>query len=175
MNKHLVSINELPPDGKEFEIDDQSVWEEPISEFKMDYNILEPLKGKFFVQPADEGVLVRGKITGKAAIPCNRCLDQAIVDVNADFSEYEEIPPETKDIDQHGLIVYQMHSPMLNLDAVAWEQFQLALPVQPLCKEDCKGLCPECGINLNNEQCKCENNTGDPRMAALRGVTVVKK
>lgn len=175
MKKHLVSINELPPDGKEFTLDDQEIWLGPISEFGMDCRIIDPLHGKIFVQRADEGVLIRGDLRGKIAIPCNRCAEDAIVDINTHFDEYEEIPPEgthMKDEQHEGYIVYQMHAPMLDLGEVGWEQFMLAQPVQPLCKDECKGLCPHCGANLNNGECGCNSDQGDPRMAALRGVKI---
>ena len=49
-----------------------------------------------------------------------------------------------------------------------------ALPVNPLCKTDCKGLCPQCGTNLNNGTCGCIPDEGDPRLAVLRGLTLHK-
>ncbi len=49
-----------------------------------------------------------------------------------------------------------------------WQQFVLALPAKPLCDPDCKGLCPKCGVNLNEEQCSCQDDEGDPRLAVLR-------
>jgi uncharacterized protein len=48
------------------------------------------------------------------------------------------------------------------------EQFYLALPMKPLCREDCKGLCPICGVNRNRETCSCRSEWVDPRMEALR-------
>jgi len=50
------------------------------------------------------------------------------------------------------------------------EQFQLVLPMKPLCREDCKGLCPECGTNLNRGTCDCTPHWEDPRLAALKGL-----
>lgn len=177
MRKHLVSINDLPPDGKEFELVDPDIWLEPIREFKMDCRILEPLHGKVFVQPVDEGILIRGELQGKVAVPCNRCAEDASVKIDAEFNEYEDIPSETgaKDDEQEGCIIYERHAPMLNLAEIGWEQFMLAMPVQPLCRPDCRGLCPHCGVNLNMNECSCQNDAGDPRMAALRNVTVDRK
>lgn len=63
----------------------------------------------------------------------------------------------------------------INPAALAWEEFSLALPVKPLCGESCKGLCPECGANRNTDSCACSAPKGDPRLAALRGLTVPKK
>lgn len=178
MKKQLVAINDLPPDGKEFELTDQEIWLEPIKEFKMDCRITEPIKGKVFVQRADEGVLVRGRLEGEVAVPCVRCAEDAPVHIDARFDEYEEIPPENAkrgDLDHGGYIVHDRHAPMLNLAEVGWEQFMLALPVQAVCREDCKGLCPTCGANLNESACGCEKTTVDPRMAPLSGLKIKKE
>ena len=63
----------------------------------------------------------------------------------------------------------------VNPGALVWEEFSLALPVKPLCGENCKGLCPGCGCNRNRESCNCVSSGGDPRLAALRGLTITKK
>ena len=65
-------------------------------------------------------------------------------------------------------------APEINLAGLLWEEFVLALPVRPLCKPDCKGLCPDCGKNLNEGSCSCVRDEGDPRLAALRGLKVKK-
>lgn len=181
MNKYLVSINDLPPQGKEFDLDDQEIWLEPLREFKMDCRITTPLRCKIFVMSTDDGCLVRGKLTGAVAVPCNRCAEDANVSLDASFDEYEEIPSSdghhtTGDgAHEENHIVFDRGAPMLNLAEVAWEQFMLALPASPLCKQDCKGLCPQCGTNLNIGTCACERDEGDPRMAALRGLSISGK
>ena len=50
------------------------------------------------------------------------------------------------------------------------EQFYLALPMKPLCREDCKGLCAQCGTNLNTGTCDCAPVWEDPRLAALKAI-----
>lgn len=170
MNKHLVSINDLPPGGKEFVLDDQNVWLDPIREFKMDCAITTPLKMTAFVMPADSGCLVRGHMEGSVTVPCNRCAENANISLDAKFDEYEEIPEESHAKNDESHIVFDRNAPMLNLGDVAWEQFMLAMPQTPLCKKDCKGLCPQCGANLNLGPCDCRGDDGDPRLAALRNL-----
>lgn len=176
MNKYLISINDLPPSGKEFKLDDQDIWLDPIKEFKMDCRIKEPLKARVFVMPADDGCVVKGEISGEVIVPCNRCSENALVKIDNQFDEYEDIPSsdkksnENKDITGH--VVFDRNAPMLNLAEVAWEQFMLAMPVRPLCRSDCKGLCPQCGANLNLGDCGCERQAGDPRLEALRNLKV---
>lgn len=177
MQKHLVSINDLPPDGKEFELDDQDIWLEPLREFKMDCRITRPLHARVFVQTADDGLVIRGEIKGTVVVPCNRCAEEATVEIESEFSEYEEIPEEGAALqagEHDGYIVYDRYAPMLDLAAVGWEQFMLAQPSMPLCHENCKGLCPSCGANLNQGDCGCRKDAADPRMAPLIGVKVKK-
>ena len=61
----------------------------------------------------------------------------------------------------------------LDLAEMVREQFYLALPMRPLCREECKGLCPQCGTNLNQGTCACDVRWEDPRLAGLR--TLLKK
>lgn len=179
MEKYLVSINDLPPSGKTFDIDDQAVWEEPIKEFGMDCKIVEPLKTTIFVMPADDGCVVRGQLTGEISVPCSRCAEDAKLEIDSKYDEYEEIPPSAgrrnkeKQGDSH--IVFDRNAPMLDLAAVAWEELMLAMPVTPLCDTACKGLCPSCGANLNNGACGCVSDSGDPRLAALRDVKITRQ
>jgi uncharacterized protein len=56
----------------------------------------------------------------------------------------------------------------IDLNELMREQFYLALPMKPLCQEDCQGLCAQCGTNLNTGTCECHPEWVDPRLAALK-------
>lgn len=176
MDKYLVSVNDLPPNGKEFILEDQAIWREPMAEFKMDCKIDKPLRSKIFVMPSDGGCLVRGEIEGQVIVPCNRCTEDAKININSHFDEFEEIPdqPIKKSVPGESHIVFEKNFPLLNLAEVAWEQFMLALPPNPLCRDDCKGLCGKCGTNLNLGNCECSEREGDPRMAAFKNIKINK-
>jgi len=58
----------------------------------------------------------------------------------------------------------------VDLGPLIREQVLLALPTRPLCRDDCRGLCPQCGINLNHAECGCRVETFDPRLEALRSL-----
>ncbi|CAK7046937.1 MAG: hypothetical protein DELT_00867 [Desulfovibrio sp.] len=174
-----VLLHNIPPSGKEFVLDDQSVWAGPLAEFGVPCKILEPLTAVFMVYVQEDGVLIRGSVTGKVAVPCNRCTEDALVDVNQSVDTYELFPvPDAEDdeaIDVDGEVL--RFSPTgqgieMNLAALAWEEFSLALPMKPLCDANCKGLCPSCGVNKNTAACSCETDSLDPRMAPLRGLKV---
>jgi uncharacterized protein len=62
---------------------------------------------------------------------------------------------------------------VLDLAHMLREQFYLAMPMRPLCREDCRGLCPQCGTNLNVDSCGCTRERHDPRFDGLR--TLIEK
>src|SRR6185503_8978804 len=61
----------------------------------------------------------------------------------------------------------------IDLNEILREQFYLALPMKPLCRENCAGLCPQCGMNRNTGTCSCATEIVDPRLAPLRGLKQV--
>ncbi|MDR2573627.1 MAG: DUF177 domain-containing protein [Desulfovibrio sp.] len=173
----LIPINELPPEGARFCLDDQSLWMLPIADFGMACTISKPLAASVTVIPSEEGCLVRGRLTGAVVVPCNRCAEDTPVSLAADFEEFESLPPAAGqggggDSGEESRIVMRDDLPVLDLGAICWEEFLLALPFAPLCRVDCKGVCPTCGANLNNGGCACSPAEPDPRLAALRNLKI---
>ena len=172
-----VLLHSIPPSGKTFVLDDQSVWTGPLAEFSLSCAIIEPLRAEFTVYVQDEGVLIRGAVTGKVALPCTRCAEDAVVAVDQAVDTYEPFPSDNGedelDVDRELLRPAPLGQGVeMNLAALAWEEFLLALPMKPLCDPDCKGLCPSCGVNKNTASCSCETDAADPRLAVLRGLKV---
>lgn len=176
-NAHLLSLNDLPPDGKRLTVADASLWTANLQEFHMDCRVEHPLKVELHILPVEDGYLIRGELTGDVVLPCNRCAEDVHIRLDERFEEFEEVPvDDDTDAGQPGdsHILLDKGVPMLDLAALCWEEFVLALPMNPLCREDCKGLCPQCGANLNNATCHCSRDEGDPRMAVLRGLSLQK-
>lgn len=173
-----VLLHNIPASGKEFVLEDQAVWTDPLAEFSLPGTILEPLKAVFTVYAQDDGVLIRGKLTGKVALACNRCTEDAVVAINQAMDTFEPYPleePGEDDLEVDRELIRRAPSGQgieMNLAALAWEEFSLALPMKPLCDAACKGLCPTCGANLNTAPCACVTEDLDPRMAPLRGLKV---
>ena len=95
----------------------------------------------------------RGKITCRKQFTCDRCLAQAVQSQSIDFDE--EI--DGADITDE----------MYDLTELVRDNLIASQPIQNLCKEDCLGLCPVCGKNLNDGECNCERFSVDPRLAPL--------
>lgn len=190
MQNYRISLNDLPPEGKEFHLDDPAIWQAPMKEFGMDCRVSKPLSATINVLPTDGGWLVRGTLAGEVVLPCSRCAEDSPSSISARFEDFEELPDDddfegpgggaslsgaqAQDEDAESRLVFINNVPMLDLAAICWEELMLALPVTPLCTTSCKGLCAGCGANLNEGMCSCEHEKGDPRMAVLRGLTLHK-
>lgn len=105
---------------------------------------------------------------------CDRCLEPAPYAIDTDFVLYyrpvEEGYGDEKALDAGEAEMGFYEGDGLELNDVLREQVYLALPMQRLCKPDCKGICPECGQNRNQTECQCQPDAVDDRWAALRGL-----
>ncbi|MBQ9994245.1 MAG: DUF177 domain-containing protein [Clostridia bacterium] len=95
---------------------------------------------------------------------CDRCLDIAVKEYSFDF---EHILSATEDDDPSDEIIF-VPDFRLDFDDIVLEDILLSLPMKHLCRQECKGLCPKCGCNLNHADCGCDLREPDPRLAALR-------
>lgn len=100
----------------------------------------------------DGKIDVTGSLRMKVAFLCSRCLKSFSCPIVADFED--EIPVD--------------HTTDVDLTELARELFFTALPLKPLCDEDCKGLCHSCGGDLNKKQCGCPNDEIDHRLSVLK-------
>jgi len=175
MVERWLDITDIPEEGREFTFEDQELWTEGVREFHMDVSPAKPFAARFTVVPRERGAQIRGRLAGSVTAPCDRCARpvEVVVDPTFDLHEEEGLPGE----DSLEPTLLRRRGKRLELDVggMLWEEFVLALPVKPLCGEACKGLCPHCGKDLNAGPCGCGEADFDPRMAALRGLTIVTK
>jgi uncharacterized protein len=118
---------------------------------------------------ADESLMVDIYLDSTISVPCIRCLEMTDIALKTHFMYlYSLRDKETaagKD-DEH-LVRVDMLEKQLDITQQVWESLILSLPTNPLCKEDCRGLCPICGASLNKGDCGCRQNNIDPRLADL--------
>lgn len=114
-----------------------------------------------------EGVLVSGTVTADVVGECSRCLaevtDRVTVDITELFAYPGSVTDETSDDGEVSLLV----GDMLDLEPVVRDGLVLELPLTPLCREDCRGLCAGCGVALDDLPDDHTHSTTDPRWAAL--------
>jgi len=120
-------------------------------------------------------IRLRGRLKAGLELQCARCLETVPQEVSREFELlYRPLGvdagrDELSVTDAEAEIGYYQGEGIL-LEDVLREQVLLALPLKVTCREECKGLCPHCGKNLNQEQCSCSTQIEDPRWAALKDV-----
>lgn len=112
-----------------------------------------------------EGVLVTGDVEANIQGECSRCLAPLSLDLVVDFQELYEHPDEDNKTEDSLLL----EGDLLDLEPALRDAIVLALPLAPLCSEDCLGLCTECGFELNNDP-EHHHDTVDARWLALEGL-----
>ena len=132
-----------------------------------------PAEVKGTVRRSGHAVAVDGRIKTRVKLECDRCLKPVERPVSADFSleyitgaDYESSSVAVLSEEEMSVSVFDGES--IDVDEIVKEQILLAVPARTLCREDCKGICPECGIDLNTGQCNCAAEDVDPRWAALK-------
>jgi uncharacterized protein len=139
--------------------------------------LVEPAVVNGTVRLAGTEVFVHGHVRTRAAVECDRCLKQIELPVDADFElEYVtgqtyESTAATAELTENDLSVSVFDGETIDVDEIVKEQILLAVPTRALCRPDCKGICPECGIDKNTGDCNCETKDVDPRWAALKNLT----
>jgi len=128
------------------------------------------------VRLAGNEVFVNGHIDARAQIECDRCLQPVESPINADFaleyitgSEYET--GAAVELTEADMSVSVFDGNTIDVDEIVKEQVLLAVPTRMLCREDCKGICPECGTDRNTGACSCVDKEIDPRWAALKNLS----
>ncbi len=113
---------------------------------------------------------IRARGAGVLTGPCWRCLDDARVALGADLTEFSAFDRDRSAGFDEDLDSEYLEGQILNAGAMARDALLEALPASILCRDDCRGLCPQCGTDLNDATCDCVEDTTDPRWDALRGL-----
>jgi uncharacterized protein len=135
--------------------------------------LLQPVSVAGRIRRRDREVELRGKLATKAAMPCGRCLKSVELPIEVEFSERFTPAVAWKDEEQHELQTEDLDLSVfdgegIELDDLVREEIILAMPGQALCQESCKGLCPDCGTDLNLSSCECAAKQIDSRWEKLR-------
>jgi len=136
-----------------------------------DIRLVCPVTGKVSLLRTDAGILVRGAVQTEVELACSRCLvgfvQQVIARIEEEFTasgQFATDRRETGEPADPALLIDELHT--LDLGEVIRQQLLLALPSRPLCREDCAGLCPQCGQDINQGPCGCVKEP-DPRWDGL--------
>ncbi|MGN1315176.1 MAG: YceD family protein [Lachnospiraceae bacterium] len=141
----------------------------PYASFQgADIKVSSPLRLRLSNQGKGK-VLIEGICTLELAFPCDRCLTPVKQQMVLDFSREVFAPGEDLTEEQREEQLF-MDEYELNLEELLQEEMQLSRPVKVLCSEECKGICPVCGKNLNEDSCQCDSFVPDIRLANLMDI-----
>lgn len=161
-----IIVSEIPEKGMDLELSEKI-------ESDTDLKILSPVQALIRIDKKNSEIFLKGTLSVTLQQQCSRCLKIFDTEMKIDIDTLYR-PSKEIDVEEH----YELKSDELetafykndeiDIDDLLKEQILLNLPMKPLCSEQCKGLCPKCGTDLNITQCKCEVSEVDERLAVLK-------
>ncbi|MEW6348828.1 MAG: YceD family protein [Thermodesulfobacteriota bacterium] len=167
----IIKVDEIPEGGKDLLFDgEQPVLgelrdaSEPVEDVQIDPRIT----GRVRVVRDGELVFLVGSVRGRASLQCARCLErfeeERPLDVDLVFRRVAHVD-DSVEPDEEAIL---FEGPDLDPAEALLQEFLLDLPMNPLCRADCPGLCPQCGSLVGSPECRCDaQESVNPRWAAL--------
>ena len=139
------------------------------------YRIVTPVELEFDIHKDKDKFRLVGSVRAELELACSRCVEPYRFPIDLRFDQ--RYLPSTqasaeaeREVEEDDLETSYYSDDEIDLSELIGEQFYLALPMKPLCQEACKGLCAQCGTNLNTGTCDCAPVWEDPRLAALKTI-----
>jgi len=169
-----VSIDEIPDGGLEWTEKMGEQWALPLVAPLFKPNGV-PVLLTVSLKRSDRNIVMHGDIATDLCFDCSRCAEPRTMDFSHSFvrvfmarSHHSSLPSDFDESQRADFTYFEGRT--LELEPVAAEELVLALPPVPVCSMDCKGLCPICGRNLNNDACDCHVDVVDPRWRKLKEI-----
>lgn len=167
------------------QVDEPFVWKETMEVSSVELDLPElvevgAIECRGEVRPMAESYLLQAALSFEQKLRCMRCLQPVTVPCSGDLdlilevghdvppkgSKRNQTPSEEQELEQEDLGILRLADGVLDTRPILIEQIHLSIPMKPLCKEDCAGLCADCGADLNAGPCGCKSVV-DPRWQAL--------
>ena len=168
-----INVTSIPEEGLNVQFSRDENWFRKIFAEKEDPGFsLNDVEVSITLKRIRETLYLEGNIRTVVGMACSRCLEAARLPISVPF-KYVLAPAqpehqEEKELNQEDLDFVFYEGDLIDLDPLVIEQIILQVPIRILCREDCKGLCPHCGINLNTGSCQCHEKQIDSRLAVLK-------
>jgi uncharacterized protein len=172
-----IRVDEIPESGRflHFHWDDARFRQYLPEEDPFEFKLIRPLNVDLEIQKRPDHIHIQGALKGLLQVTCHRCLTafpwsleeqvEVFLIEEEKLAASEEVELEARDLDYDFF-----DGAIIEIDQLIAEQIFLTLPVKILCSENCRGLCPHCGANLNEEPCRCEKSASDTPFSALEAI-----
>lgn len=155
-------------------------WQERVSDDQL-IGLEKPVAVQLTVSKDRTGYTIQGRVSGALHGVCGRCLEAYVQPLKPDFTfaVSSSSPPSEnmKDVElsEEDFMAASENESEVDLQELVMEQIFLSLPIGLLCGEDCLGICPECGVNLNIKKCNCQKHSGHPAFSKLKELKFEKE
>lgn len=175
-----LSLTQIGEDVRQIDFDLEIDWLSGVLSGKhsSELRVLSGQRVQVHAQRMGLDVCLSAQCTLRLQTECSACLRVFELDVPVAFSltlkprpRSEDAPPEDLELSREELEECFYEGDVIDLKEILREQIILALPMYPRCSPECKGLCPQCGINLNEQTCNCQREEVDPRLVVLKTLT----
>ena len=158
-----VRLDEIKESGYHLSCSRTKDWiEDSVKDIKnIDFTFVDDVRIRIELFRTGNDIYVRGLITTTIKISCIRCLDDFEFPLKAEFHytlcprDKRELSPEME-VNREDLDVHYYQGDSIDIAPLIREQILLNIPSYPLCRESCKGICSQCGSNLNQDPCQCD-------------------
>jgi uncharacterized protein len=166
-----VRFDEIPAEGREFEIKDVSWFPEGEVE------PMGPFRARIMLERREDRVFLQGMLAGRVRLTCDRCLEEYEFGLDHEFridlelvdqEELSQFVDAEHACQDSEMDVMFLDEPLVDLGEILAQQVLLTLPAKRLCDEACKGLCPRCGVNRNHGSCDCDDSANSSPFAMLK-------
>jgi len=176
-NSLKINVFLVPEEGQRFVFSEGDAWFQ--GRFRDDEKpgfFLEKIDVDCLITVTSGTVFIKGSFSALIDICCSRCLERAKLPIGSDFT-YTLIPAKAEtredlELTPEELETSYYQSDFIDLTPIIFEQIILQIPMKALCSEECKGLCPNCGVNLNTSSCNCKLNVVNDRIAVLKNFRI---
>jgi len=169
-------IEDIPPEGLSVSGERGGDWLQNLfqGQGELELTWLSPVSYDIRLSRSGPRILVEGSISLTVQLACSRCLEHANCAMSPEFSFLlspalgQKLAPEVE-LQREDLDIEFYTADAIDIGQIIRNQIILTLPFSPLCREDCKGLCPHCGVNKNQGTCGCsEEGMINPKLAILK-------
>ena len=175
-----ITVSVIPPQGLSLPFSLDEAWlEKAFGEFGDKVTCSHPVHVFCEVRKTGSTVVIQGSVTTQLVLPCARCLEPAELNIDTEF-RYVMVPQPSGygsdvELSPEDIEYGYYAEDCIDLLPLVYEQISLQIPMVVLCREDCKGICPHCGRNLNLGPCSCREDEVDIRWSVLKNLRIEKR
>ena len=174
----IIRVEDIPAQGKQESFpEDEGPLNERLGGEANNFGLqfAEPVQVRVNLSRSGKVILVKSRIDARVKCTCARCLDPFALTLSSEIQfslkprpDPNLASPQEVELAREDLETDYYEGEEVDLSPLVQDQALLTVPPKVICREDCRGLCPRCGKNLNRESCQCPAAEADPRFAALR-------